>query len=91
MDQKFIKMKKAYIYALVSVIALAVGFSIGYFLQKPKDAIIPPEPEQQEEEPEEPEEPTNNNNNAFQRNNPYKKPVIPVGTDPNLNIDDTLA
>jgi len=41
-------MKKAYIYALVSVIALAVGFGIGYFLQKPKNEILPPEPEQPE-------------------------------------------
>jgi hypothetical protein len=41
-------MKKAYIYALVSIIALGVGFGIGYFLQKPKDAILPPEPEQPE-------------------------------------------
>lgn len=84
-------MKKPYIYALVSVIALAVGFGIGYFLQKPKDGILPPAPEQPEEEPEEPEQPTNNNNNAFRRNNPYKKPEIPVNTDPRLDPNSTTV
>lgn len=83
-------MKKAYIYALVSVIALAVGFSIGYFLQKPKDAILPPEPEQPEEEMEEPEEPGTTVPNVKKGISSWK-PVVPVGTDPNLNIDNTLA
>ena len=41
-------MKKAYIYGLISVVGLVVGFGIGYFLQKPKDAILPQEPEQPE-------------------------------------------
>ena len=78
-------MKKGYIFGLIAILGLGLGFAISYFLfpSIPKEPVLP------EVEPEAVPEPVPNN--PYERVRGKEKPLIPVGTDPSLDIDDTLA
>lgn len=81
-------MKKAYIYGIIIVLGLGLGFAVSYFLFPAKSqADLPPAPEEDTDETEpQPVAPPNSKKGIISW-----KPQIAVGTDPNLNIDDTLA
>lgn len=80
-------MKKAYIYGIIAILGLGLGFAVSYFLFRSTSEPILPTPEEDTDETEpEPIEPPNNKKGIVSW-----KPKIPVGTDPNLNIDDTIA
>jgi hypothetical protein len=82
-------MKKGYIFGIIAILGLGLGFAISYFLfpSIPKEPVLPEiEPE---EEPEQEPEPVPNN--PYERTKGKEKPQIHVGTDPRLDIDSTLA
>ena len=81
-------MKKAYIFGIIAVLGLGLGFAVSYFLFSPKsEEVLPPTPEENTDET----EPTPVAPPGKKKGIISWKPQIPVGTDPNLNIDDTLA
>jgi hypothetical protein len=82
-------MKKAYNYGIIAILGLGLGFAVSYFLfpSKNSEPVLPPEREDDTDETEpQPVQPPNNKKGIISW-----KPQIPVGTDPNLNINDTLA
>ena len=81
-------MKKAYIYGIIVTLGLGLGFAVSYFLfPSTSEPILPPTPEEDTDETEpQPVAPPNNKKGIVSW-----KPQIPVGTDPGLNINDTLA
>jgi len=82
-------MKKGYIFAIIIILGLGLGFAVSYFLfpSIPKEPVLPEvEPEAVPEAVPEPVP-----NNPYERVKGKEKVLIPVGTDPSLNIDDTLA
>ena len=84
-------MKKGYIFAIISILGLGLGFAVSYFLfpSIPKEPVLP-EPEPVPEPIPEPV-PDPVPNNPYERIKGKQKPFIPVGIDPGLDINDTLA
>lgn len=84
-------MKKAYIFGIIAVLGLGLGFAVSYFLfPSTSEPILPPTPVEDTDETDE-TEPTPVAPPGRKKGIISYKPQIPVGTDPNLNINDTLA
>lgn len=84
-------MKKGLIFGIIAILGLGLGFAVSYFLfpSIPKGPVLP-EPEPLPEPVPEPV-PMPVPNNPYERIRGKQKPLIPVGTDPRLDINDTLA
>lgn len=82
-------MKKSYIFGIIAILGLGLGFAAYYFLFPliSKKPVLP----EVEPEPVADSVPEPVPNNPYERIKEKQKPLIPVETDPGLDIKNTLA